>query len=125
MRTYSELIEQTYEFPTEEFEVVDGELYFHGMRLMDFIESYEAPLKLNYLPKIAENINRAQRWFQDAFEQLHYQGNYQYAFCTKASHFKFILEKTLMSRRSSITSLLCCAGSCIKGIKDEEPSTTI
>lgn len=95
MKTYSDLIKHTYGLLPEEFEVINGELYFQGIRLLDYIEKYEAPLKLSYLPNIAENIAKAHQWFNYAFEINQYSGSYTYAFCTKASHFKFILEKTL------------------------------
>ena len=95
MRTYSELIQQTYSFPSEEFSIKQDELYFHDVRLLDIIEQYGSPLKLSYLPRIDENISRASNWFNEAFTKQGYQGAYTYAFCTKASHFKFIIERAL------------------------------
>ena len=89
MKTYSDLIKHTYGLLPEEFEVINAELYFQGIRLLDYIEKYEAPLKLSYLPNIAENIAKAHQWFNYAFEINQYSGSYTYAFCTKASHFKF------------------------------------
>ena len=53
---YSDLIEQTFEFPQEEFKVVDGELYFNDVPLMDIIKQYGTPLKITYLPKISSQI---------------------------------------------------------------------
>ena len=55
MRTkYLDLISQTYEFPQEQFEVVDNELHFNEVPLMDIIKQYGTPLKITYLPKISE-----------------------------------------------------------------------
>ena len=95
MKTYSELIEQNFSFPTEEFSVLNNELYFHGIRLLDIIEKYDSPIKVTYLPKIEENIKKVQDWFAKAIAYNNYTGYYTYTFCTKASHFKFILDKTL------------------------------
>ena len=47
---YIDLIEQSFEFPQDEFKVIDGELYFHDIPMMDVIEQYGTPLKITYLP---------------------------------------------------------------------------
>ena len=58
---YIDLIEQTFEFPQDEFSVVDNELNFHEVPLMDVIKQYGTPLKVTYLPKITSQIQRAKR----------------------------------------------------------------
>ena len=45
MKNYIDLIEQTFEFPQEEFNVEKNELLFHGVPLMDIIKEYGTPLK--------------------------------------------------------------------------------
>lgn len=55
---YSELIDQTLYFPTEEFNVEEHNLKFHDIPLMDLVERFGTPLKFNYLPKISINIQR-------------------------------------------------------------------
>lgn len=92
---YIDLIDQTYYFPTEEFELKDKELQFHGIDLMKLVETYGSPLKFSYLPKISENIKRAQGWFKDAFKEHDYQAKYHYCYCTKSSHFKHVLDEAL------------------------------
>lgn len=92
---YVDLIEQTFDFPQEEFKLNDDHLSFHGIDLMDLINKYGAPLKFTYLPKISENINRAKNWFVNAMEAHNYSGNYHYCYCTKSSHFQHVLEETL------------------------------
>ncbi|MDX1603402.1 MAG: arginine decarboxylase, partial [Salinimicrobium sediminis] len=47
---YSDLIDQTYYFPQEEFTVEGSELHFHGIDLMELVKEYGAPLKFTYLP---------------------------------------------------------------------------
>ncbi|TAF67742.1 MAG: arginine decarboxylase [Cytophagales bacterium] len=95
MKSYIDLIEQTFEFPTEEFRVENNELLFNGIRLMDIIKQYGTPLKLTYLPKISEHIRYAKRIFKNAIRKLKYNGDYTYCYCTKASHFHFVLEEVL------------------------------
>ena len=56
MKSYIDLIEQTFEFPTQEFKVVKNELLFNGVKLSDVIKEYGTPLKITYLPKISEHI---------------------------------------------------------------------
>ncbi len=92
---YIDLIEQTFDFPQPEFEVVDNELYFHKVPLMDIIKQYGTPLKISYLPKISSQIHRAKRLFNVAMAKVDYQGDYHYCYCTKSSHFSFVLEEVL------------------------------
>ena len=95
MRSYLDIIDQTFEFPTEEFKVVNDRLHFHRVNLMEIIRTYGTPLKLSYLPKITENIRYAEKIFSDAIKKNKYEGSYSYAYSTKSSPFKFIVEKVL------------------------------
>ncbi|MBZ9652406.1 arginine decarboxylase [Psychroflexus montanilacus] len=92
---YIDLISQTYDFPQDEFTLSDNELKFHDIDLMGLVEKYGAPLKFTYLPKISENILRAQKWFKEAIEKHDYKGSYNYCYCTKSSHFKHVLDEAL------------------------------
>lgn len=62
---------------------------------MDVIEQYGTPLKISYLPKISSQIQRAKRFFNVAMAKADYKGNYTYCYCTKSSHFSFVLEEAL------------------------------
>ncbi len=95
MRKYADLIDQTFDFPTREFKVTSDALHFHGVNLMNLIRKWGTPLKLTYLPKISENINYTFEVFERAIKKYNYEGNYQYAYCTKSSHFRFVLEEVL------------------------------
>jgi len=95
MLEYIDLIEQTFDFPTEEFKVIENELHFNDVPLMDIIEEYGTPLKLSYLPKISQSIQKAKRIFNQAIEKHGYKGTYTYAYCTKSSHFRFVMEEAL------------------------------
>ncbi len=92
---YFDLIDQTFDFPQEEFVLKNNSLHFHGIDLKALIKKYGAPLKFMYLPKISENINRAKGWFSDAINENNYQGSYNYCYCTKSSHFKHVLDEAL------------------------------
>ena len=95
MDTYHDLISQTFDFPTDEFQVAENELRFHDIDLMALVKKHGTPLRLTYLPKISSQIQRAQEWFRAGIEKLGYQGKYSYAYCTKASHFSFVVEEAL------------------------------
>jgi arginine decarboxylase len=101
---YIDLIEQTFEFPQEEFNVVDGQLYFHNIPLMDIIKQYGTPVKLTYLPKISSQIQKARRLFNVAMAKVDYHGEYKYCYCTKSSHFLFVLEEALKNKINLETS---------------------
>ena len=45
---YIDLVEQSFEFPQDEFRVEDGALYFHDIPMMDVIGQYGTPLKISY-----------------------------------------------------------------------------
>lgn len=92
---YIDLIEQTFEFPQKEFHVEDNELYFNKIPLMDIIKQYGTPLKITYLPKISDKIKEAKRYFNVAMAKADYNADYHYCYCTKSSHFSFILEEVL------------------------------
>lgn len=92
---YIDLVDQTFEFPQDEFKVEDGELCFHDINMMDIIEQYGTPLKITYLPKISSQIQRAKRMFNVAMAKVDYKGSYNYCYCTKSSHFEFILKEAL------------------------------
>src|ERR1035437_8049057 len=92
---YIDLIEQTFDFPQDEFKVLDNELYFNNIPLMDVIKQYGTPLKITYLPKISSQIQRAKRLFNVAMAKSDYKGDYHYCYCTKSSHFSFIMEEAL------------------------------
>ncbi|WP_425657638.1 arginine decarboxylase [Tenacibaculum ascidiaceicola] len=92
---YKDLIEQTFDFPQAEFHTENNNLFFHNIDMMELVKQYGAPLKFTYLPKISENINKAKNWFHKAIEKHNYQGNYNYSYCTKSSHFKYVLNEAL------------------------------
>lgn len=98
MKSYRELIEQTFEFPQKEFKVREHELLFNDVPLMDIIKEYGTPLKLTYLPRISENIRFVQATFNKALERFRYNGKYTYCYCTKSSHFSFVMEEAMKNK---------------------------
>ena len=96
MKSYLDLIEQTFEFPTREFNVDEqNTLLFNNVPLMEIIEKYGTPLKLTFLPKIGEHVNNSRVMFRNAIKKFNYKAGYTYCYCTKSSHFRFVLEEAL------------------------------
>jgi len=94
--SYTSLVNQTFHFPQEGFDVNDNDyLEFNGVDLKPLIEKYGTPLKLTYLPKIGMQINKAKQMFASAFKRHKYEGTYNYCYCTKSSHFSFVVEEAL------------------------------
>ncbi|MBS0027408.1 arginine decarboxylase [Chitinophaga sp. 22321] len=93
--TYTDLVKQTFEFPQEGFDVKDNYLEFNGLDIKALIDKYGTPFKLTFLPKIGMQINKAKKMFHDAIKKNRYDGDYFYCYCTKSSHFSFIMEETL------------------------------
>lgn len=92
---YSDLVDQTFDWPQKEFRLENEQLLFHGIPTMDLIEKYGSPLRISYLPKIGENIRRARKWFADAQKKHQYEGDYHYCYVTKSSHFRFVLAEAI------------------------------
>lgn len=101
---YIDLIDQTFVWPQENFNLDENELMWNGIHLMDVIKQYGTPLKISYLPKISENIQRAKRMFNVAMAKVDYEGDYHYCYCTKSSHFRFVLEEALKNEINLETS---------------------
>jgi arginine decarboxylase len=93
--TYTDLVNQTFEFPQEGFDVKNNYLEFNDLNIKALIDKYGTPFKLTYLPKIGMQVNKAKKMFQDAIKKNKYDANYYYCYCTKSSHFSFIMEETL------------------------------
>lgn len=92
---YIDLIDQTFDFPQDEYRVEEGNLLYHDIPMMDIIEQYGTPLKFTYLPKIGEQIKKSRTWFKVAMAKVDYQAEYHYCYCTKSSHFSHVMEEAL------------------------------
>lgn len=92
---YFDLIDQTFYFPQEGFDIEEGYLLFNGIPLKHLIEKYGTPLKLTYLPKIGSQIKKARNIFNRAMKANGYRGKYHYCYCTKSSHFSYVLHEVL------------------------------
>ena len=101
---YIDLISQTHTFPQKEFNLVNNNLFFHGINIMKLIEKYGTPLKFTHLPLISKNIQKTKKWFESAIEKNKYDGNYQYCYCTKSSYYKPILNEALKNNAHIETS---------------------
>lgn len=71
---------------------------------MELIENYGTPLKFSYLPKITSQIEKSRNLFEEAFKKYNYEGKYNYCYCTKSSHFSFVLNQVLKSEVDLETS---------------------
>lgn len=92
---YIDIIKQSFDFPQQEFKLKNDALLFQNIPLMDIINKYGTPLKLTYLPKISKQIQKAKKIFNKAMKDADYKGKYFYCYCTKSSHFSFILDEAL------------------------------
>lgn len=93
--TYFDLIDQTYYFPQEGFDLRDGYLTFHGISLKYLIKKYGTPFRLIYLPRISDQIKKSKNLFNRAIKKHKYQGSYYYCYVTKCCHFSHVIKKAL------------------------------
>ncbi len=96
--TYFDLIDQSYYFPQDGFDLQNDYLTFHGISLKYLIEKYGTPFKLLYLPRISEQIKRARNLFNRAIKKNNYRGKYHYCYCTKCCHFSHVVKTALREK---------------------------
>ena len=92
---YFNLIDQTYYFPQDGFDLEKDKLVFNGIPIMPLIEKYGTPFKMTYLPKIGDQIKKAKNFFNKSIKTMDYKGKYVYCYCTKCCHFSYVLEEVL------------------------------
>jgi arginine decarboxylase len=102
--TYFDLIEQTYYFPQDGFDLRDGYLAFHGVSLKYLIEKYGTPFRLMYLPRIGDQIKKARNLFNRVINELGYKGKYHFCYCTKCCHFHHVVTSALKHQVNIETS---------------------
>lgn len=77
------------------FEIINNQLHFQNINLMEMIETHGTPLKFTYLPVISQKIQYMRSLFNSAGASANYRGKYTYCYCTKSSHFSYILQEAL------------------------------
>ena len=102
--TYFNLIDQSFYFPQEGFDLREGYLTFHGISLKHLIDKYGTPFRFIYLPKIGDQIKRAKNLFNRAIKKSNYQGTYHYCYCTKCNHFSHVISEALKHKVNLETS---------------------
>jgi len=102
--SYFDLIDQTYYFPQEGFDLKNNYLSFHGISLKHLIDKYGTPFRFIYLPKIGDQIKKAKNLFNRAIKKHGYSGNYHYCYCTKCNHFSHVISEALKHKVNLETS---------------------
>jgi arginine decarboxylase len=102
--SYFDLIEQSYYFPQEGFDLRDNGLTFHGISMKYLIKKYGTPFRFIYLPKIGDQIKKARNLFNKAIKKNNYKGNYYYCYCTKCNHFSHVINEALKQNVNLETS---------------------
>jgi arginine decarboxylase len=93
--TYFDLIEQSYYFPQEGFDLRDDFLTFHGVSLKYLIEKHGTPFRFIYLPKIGDQIKKTRNLFNRAIKNNAFKGKYYFCYCTKCNHFYHVIKEAL------------------------------
>lgn len=101
---YFDLIEQSFYFPQEGFDLRDDYLTFHGIALEYLIKKYGTPFKLTYLPRISDQIKKARNLFNRAIKANNYNGKYHFCYCTKCCHFHHVVSRALEEKVQLETS---------------------
>ncbi len=102
--SYFDLIEQSFYFPQEGFDLRDGYLTFQGISMKYLIDKYGTPFRFIYLPKIGDQIKKARNLFKRAMKKHNYRGKYHYCYCTKCNHFYHVIGEALKNNVNLETS---------------------
>ena len=102
--SYFNLIDQTYYFPQEGFDLKNNSLTFHGVSLKHLIKKHGTPFRFIYLPKISDQIKKARNLFNRAIKKNNYSGTYTYCYCTKCNHFSHVVAEALKNNVQLETS---------------------
>lgn len=101
---YFDLIEQSYYFPQEGFDLRDDTLTFHGVSLMHLVKKHGTPFRFIYLPKIGDQIKKAKNLFNKAIKKNDYKGKYNFCYCTKCNHFYHVVNEAMKHKVDIETS---------------------
>jgi arginine decarboxylase len=93
--TYFDLIEQSFYFPQDGFDLKNGNLTFHGVSLKYLIEKHGTPFRFIYLPKIGDQIKKAKNLFNRVIKSTGYKGKYNFCYCTKCNHFYHVINEAI------------------------------
>lgn len=66
--------------------IVDNELYYNNIKLMDLIKEYKTPLKVTFLDIIKDRVSTLKDAFNRAILATNYQGNFIYLNANKANY---------------------------------------
>lgn len=102
--TYFDLIEQSFYFPQEGFDLRDDSLTFHGVSLKYLIKKHGTPFRFIYLPKIGDQIKKSRNLFNRAIKNNNYKGQYHFCYCTKCNHFYHVIKEALKHKVNLETS---------------------
>jgi len=102
--TYFDLIEQSFYFPQDGFDLRNGNLTFHGVSLKQLIEKHGTPFRFIYLPKIGDQIKKARNLFNRVIKNNAYKGKYNFCYCTKCNHFYHVINEAVKHKVDLETS---------------------
>lgn len=92
---YIDLIDQTFQWPVFDLDLNGDDLTVYGINVNELAKEFGTPLKVFYLPKIREQIETSRSLFKSSMEKLDYDADYTFCYCTKSSHFSFVLDQVL------------------------------
>ena len=90
--TYFDLIEQSYYFPQDGFDLKNGNLAFHVVSLNHLIKKYGTPFRFMYLPKIGDQIKKVRNLFNRSIKNNSYTGKYNFCYCTKCNKQRYTIS---------------------------------
>lgn len=93
--TYFDLVEQSFYFPQDGFDLRNGNLTFHGVSLKHLIEKHGTPFRFIYLPKIGDQIKKVRNLFNRVIKNNAYNGKYNFCYCTKCNHFYHVVNEAI------------------------------
>ncbi len=73
----------------------DNILHYEGVNLLDLVSTYGSPLEVAYTDMIKKKINYLKDLFKTTIRNRKYQGEYFYAYATKANYYSEVISTAL------------------------------
>ncbi|NWJ98505.1 MAG: arginine decarboxylase [Chloroflexi bacterium] len=75
--------------------IKDNHLYCQDIDLAQLAQKWGSPLEVGFTPLVTRQVHKMYGYFAHAFQQLGYQGNFIYAYATKAAQYEDLVRTAL------------------------------
>ncbi len=75
--------------------IEDNQLYCHDINLAQLAQQWGSPLEVGFTPLVTRQVQNMYGYFAQAFRKANYQGEFVYAYATKAAQYEDLIRTAL------------------------------